>query len=151
MKKVDKIFNDINNRGVGGANKHKRLVQKLCEKVFKKRGYENQKEAMRDDLTYQGNDHREAIERLFKITISYLICAKEEASSTPKTSIAAFITSTLHEKARVEFIKRSGRNPRDEDDVLDLLKEIQDGIEAEMQLKYANRHRNNNNFKKMIT
>ena len=67
MKKVNKIFNDINNRGVGGANKHKRLVQKLCEKVFKKRGYENQKEAMRDDLTYQGNDHREAIEQLFEI------------------------------------------------------------------------------------
>ena len=58
------------------------------------------------------------------------------------------IVGTLHEKARVEFIKRGGHNLRNEEGVLDLLEEIQDGIEAKMQLKHANRHRNNNNFKK---
>ena len=57
------------------------------------------------------------------------------------------IVATLHEKTCVEYIKRGGRNLRDEDDVLDLLEEIQDGIDAEMQLKHANRHRSNNNFK----
>ena len=30
---------------------------------------------------------------------------------------------------------------------IDLLEEIQDRIEAEMQIKYTNRRRNNNNFK----
>ena len=57
------------------------------------------------------------------------------------------IVATLHEKARVEYIKLGGRNLRDEDGVLDLLEEIQDGIDAEMQLKHANRHHNNNSFK----
>ena len=57
------------------------------------------------------------------------------------------VTQTLHEKARVEFIKHGGHNLHDKDDVLDLLEEIQDVIEAEMQLKHANRRRNNNNFK----
>ena len=53
-------------------------------------------------------------------TRSYLICAKDRN----------IITNTLHEKARMEFIKRGGRNLiRDEDNVLDLLEEIQDGIE----------------------
>ena len=56
-------------------------------------------------------------------------------------------TQTLHEKARAEFVKRGERNLRDEDDVLDLLEEIQNGIEAEMQIKHANGRRNNNNFK----
>ena len=40
------------------------VVQKLCEKIFKKQGSENQKDAMRDDLTYQGNNHQEAIEHV---------------------------------------------------------------------------------------
>ena len=58
------------------------------------------------------------------------------------------IVATLHKKSRVEYIKRGGRNLRDEDSVLDLLEDIQDGIEAEMELKHSNRYRNNNNFKK---
>ena len=48
---------------------------------------------------------------------------------------------------RVKYIKRGGRNLRDEDGVLDLLEEIQDRIEAKMWLKHANRHHSNNNFK----
>ena len=58
------------------------------------------------------------------------------------------ITQTLHEKARVEFIKSGGRNLRNEDGVLDLLEEIQDGIEAEMQLKHANRRLKQQQFQK---
>ena len=50
------------------------------------------------------------------------------------------IVATLHKKARIEFIKRDGRNLRDEDGTLDLLEEIQDKIEAEIQLKHSNRH-----------
>ena len=37
-KEFNKLFNEINNWGAGGANKHKTLVQKLCKKVFKKQG-----------------------------------------------------------------------------------------------------------------
>ena len=40
------------------------------------------------------------------------------------------IIATLHEKACVKYIKRGDRNLRDKDGVLDLLDEIQDGIEA---------------------
>ena len=50
-KEFNKLFTKINNWGAGGSNKHKILVQKLCEKVFKKRGYENQNDAMRDAVT----------------------------------------------------------------------------------------------------
>ena len=102
---------------------------------------------MRDGLTYQGNDHWEAIEQLFEINkILPHMCevgSKFDGDDFP----CNIIVVTLHEKARVEFIMRDGRNLRDEDDVLDLLEEIQDGIEAEMELKHANRRRNNSNFK----
>ena len=54
---LDKLINNTNDWGRGGTNKHKRIVQELCKKVFKKRGYENQKDEMRDGLPYQGNDH----------------------------------------------------------------------------------------------
>ena len=56
------------------------------------------------------------------------------------------ITQTLHKKARVKLIKRGGRNLRDEEGVLDL-EEIQDGIDAEMQLKHGNSCHTSNNFK----
>ena len=48
--------------------------------------------------------------------------------------------------ARVEYIKRGVRNLRNEDKVLDLPEEIQEGIEAEMEIKHSNKCRNNNNF-----
>ena len=102
---------------------------------------------MRDGLPYQDNARREAIEQLFEINkILPNMCeggSKFHAGDFHRNIIVV----TLHEKARVEFIKRGGRKLRDEDGVLDLLEEIQDGVKAEMQLKHANRHRNNNNFK----
>ena len=54
---------------------------------------------------------------------------------------------TLHPTARVEYIKRGGLNLCDEDKALDLLQEIQEGIEAEMEIKHPNKRHNNNNFK----
>ena len=47
-----KLEAEVNNWTANGKNKHKVLVQKLCQKVFKKNRYENQKNAMRDGLTY---------------------------------------------------------------------------------------------------
>ena len=146
-KEFDKLFNNINNWGASGAIKHKRLVQKLCKMVFKKQGYKNQKDVMRDGLTYHGNDHQEVIEQLFKINnILPNMCERGSKFDDEDFHRNSNVV-TLHEKARVECIKRGGRNLRDEDGVLDLLEEIQDGIEAEMQLKHSNRYRNNNNFK----
>ena len=36
-KELDKLINDTNDWGRGGAKKHKRTVQELCEKVFNSR------------------------------------------------------------------------------------------------------------------
>ena len=102
---------------------------------------------MRDGLTYQGNGHREAIEQLFEINDILPNMCEGGSKFDDEDFHRNIIVATLHEKARVEYIKRGGRNLRDEDGVLDLLEEIQDGIEAEMQLKHSNRYRNNNNFK----
>ena len=146
-KHLDKLINDTHNWGRGGENKHKRFFQELCKKIFKKRGYENQKDAMRDGLPYQGNDHREAIEQLIKINEILPNMCEGGSRFDAKYFHRHLIVATLHEKARVEFIKQDGRNLWDEDKVLDLLEEIQDGIEAKMQIKHANRHYNNNNLK----
>ena len=102
---------------------------------------------MRNGLPYQGNDHREAIEQLFET--NEILPKKCERGSrfNAKDFHRNSIVATLHEQARVKFIKQGGRNLRDENKVLNLLEEIQDGIEAEMQLKHSNRYHNNNNFK----
>ena len=67
MKKHDKLVNNTRKLGQAGANKHKAIIQMLCQKVFKKKEYENQKDAMRDGLSHQGHNHRETIEQLTEI------------------------------------------------------------------------------------
>ena len=91
---------------------------------------------MRDGLTYQGNDHREVIEQLFKINDILPNMCERGSKFDAEDFHRNIIVATLHEKARVEYIKRGGRNLRDKDDILDLLEEIQDGIDAEMQFKH---------------
>ena len=99
---------------------------------------------MRDGLNYQGNGHQEAIEQLFEINNILPNMCEGGSKFDVEDFHRNIVTQTLHEKARVEFIKHGGHNLHDKDDVLDLLEEIQDVIEAEMQLKHANRRRNNN-------
>ena len=95
---------------------------------------------MRNGLTYQGNDHQEAIEQLFEIHDILPHMCKGGSKFDTKDFHRNIIVATLHEKVRVKYIKRGGRNLRDEDGTLDLLEEIQDKIEAEIQLKHSNRH-----------
>ena len=102
---------------------------------------------MRDGLTHQGNDHRKAIEQLFEINKILPNMCKGGSKFDAEDFRRNIIVATLHEKVWIEFIKRGGRNLRGQDDVLDLLEEIQGGIEAEMQVKHANKRRNNNNNK----
>ena len=102
---------------------------------------------MRNGLPYQDNEHREAIEQLLKINEILPNMCEGGSRFDAEDFHRNIIVATLHEKARVKFIKRDGHNLRDENEVMDLLEEIQDGIEADMQIKHANRRRNNNNFK----
>merc|ERR1711966_17359 len=67
QREFNALVRNITNWHANGANKHKILVQQLCEKIFKKKAYENQKDAMRDGLPCKGHDHREAIVQLFEI------------------------------------------------------------------------------------
>ena len=65
--------------------------------------------AMCGSLTYQGNNHQEAIKQLFEI------------NNNIEDFHCNIVTQTLHEKVRVEFINRGSRNLLDKDNVLDLL------------------------------
>ena len=125
---------DTRGRGTAGANKHKEIIQKLCQKVFKKKGYENQKDATRDGLHYQGNNHREAVKRLIEINDSLPFMCKGGKKFDNEDLYRHIIFVTLHLTAHVKFLRRGGRNRRDEDKVLDLLEKIQEGIETEMEI-----------------
>ena len=87
-KEHDKLIKDTRGWGAAGANKHKEIIQKLCQKAFKKKSYENQKDAICDGIHYQGNDHQEA------------------------DFYRQIIPVMLHPTARVTFIKQGVRNLR---------------------------------------
>ena len=104
-KEHDKLIGDTSDREKGGANKHKIIVQKRR-------------------LTYQGNDHKEAIEQLFEINEILPNMCENGINFDAEDFHRNIIIAALHEEARVEFIKRDGR---DEDDVLDLLLSVWGG------------------------
>ena len=63
---------------------------------------------MRGGLTYQGNNHREAIEQLFEINNILPNMCKGGSKFDVEDFHRNIVTQTLHEKARAEFIKRGG-------------------------------------------
>ena len=85
---------------------------------------------MRDGLPYQGNDHWEAIEQLYEINAILRNMCEGRCKIGAKDFHRNIIAVKLHEKACVEFIKRGRCNLCDEDEVPELLKKMQDGIEA---------------------
>ena len=52
---------------------------------------------------------------------------------------------TLKPRARVDYVKRGGKNLRDQDDVLDLLEEVMEGIDVEIEVDTDAKQRRNNN------
>ena len=51
------------------------------------------------------------------------------------------IPGTLKPLARVEYIKKGGKNLRDEDEILEILEEVMEGIEAELEVKHSAKRR----------
>ena len=79
---------------------------------------------MRDGLTYQSSDQRKVIEQLFEINDILPNMCEGGSKFDDEDFHRNIIVATLHEKARVEYIKRGGRNLRGKDGVLNLLKVI---------------------------
>ena len=55
------------------------------------------------------------------------------------------IPTTLKPTARVEYIKKGGKNLREQDEILDMLEEVTEGIEAELELKNLQKQRCSHN------
>ena len=58
----------------------------------------------------------------------------------------------LKRNARVKYVKRGDKNLRDENDVLDLLEEIQEGVQLEIEVNTNKKRRcGNKNGKRALT
>ena len=104
-----KLEADTTNWTANGKNKHKVLVQKLCQKVFKKSGYKSQKDVMREGLTYKGHDHAAAIEQLFELNDLLPLLAEGATEFDEEEFHRNIIPATLKPTIRVEFIKTGGK------------------------------------------
>ena len=135
------LVQEINNWTTQGANKHKKLVQKLCEKVFKKKAHEDQKDVMCQGLPYKGHDHRGVIEQLFEIHENVSNLAEGGRGFDNEDFYRNIVVKMLKPKGRVEYVQRGGKNLRDENDVLDLLEEIQEGVQLEIEVNTNQKRR----------
>ena len=102
---------------------------------------------MRGGLNYQCNDHREAVKQIIEINDILPFMCEDGKKFDDKDLYRNINPATLQLTARIDFIKPCGRNFRDKDKVLNLLEEIQEGIEAETEIKHSSDRRNNNYFK----
>ena len=115
-------------------HKEKTSTRDSCSnsvKIFKKKAYENQKDAMGDGLPYKGHNHREAIVHLFEIHDILPNLAEGGTKFENEDFYRNIIAQTMKPRACVTYFKRGDKNLRTEDKVLDLLEEIQEGIEVE--------------------
>ena len=142
------MVRNITNWHAAGANKHKRLAQQLCKKVFKKKAYEDHTDAVIDGLPYKGHDHREAIVQLFEIHEIVPNLAEGGKEFDDEDFYQNVIVETLKSKARVKYAKRGGKNLRNQDNVLDLLEESQEGIELEIEVNVDQKRRCGNEYGK---
>ena len=64
---------------------------------------------MRDGLTYQGHDHREAIDQLFELNDLLPLMAEGATKFEDKEFHWVVIPASLRPTVRVEFIKKAER------------------------------------------
>ena len=103
---------------------------------------------MRDGLTYQGNNHREAIEQLFEINNILPNMCKGGSKFDVEDFHRNIVTQTLHEKARAEFIKRGGLTSATRTTSWTSQSKYKKELRGEWKLStYSNKRCNNNNFK----
>ena len=115
---------DVRNWGTNGRVKYKQICQKICQGEFGKRVYLNQRNAMRAGLTYQEQDHKRAIKRLWAIN-GLLKCMSENATEFSAEELChEIVPATLTPRATVECVKRGGEDFRTREEVIDLLEVI---------------------------
>ena len=99
---------------------------------------------MRDGLSYKGHDHREAIVQLIEIHDILPNRAEGGTKFDDKDVYRNIIVQTLKPRPRVDYVKRGGKNLRNDDEALDLLEDIQEGIEVEIEVNVDQKRRRGN-------
>ena len=82
-----------------GKAKHKKMCQKLCCEIMGNDAYNNQKDAMRAGLAYQGHDHHDMAKKLWKINDSLEFMAEEAKKFTVRELCCEIIPSMLKPRA----------------------------------------------------
>ena len=97
-------------------------------------------------LTYEGHDHFMAIERLLKINKDMVVLGPNVESFSVREMARKIVPKTLKDNARLEYIKKGGKELQNEDDILETVQEVQDYLNAEHEVSRGRQNpRNNNN------
>ena len=83
-KTQQELMNDTRDYAVNGADKHKRMCQKLCQEKLGKRVCLDQRAAVRAGLKYEGHDHDKAAKRLYTVNNLIIYLAENATKFNPK-------------------------------------------------------------------
>ena len=122
------LMNDTRNWGVNGANKHKKMYQKLCQKKLGERVYLNQRAAMRAGLKYEGQDHKKATKLLYTVSNLMIYLADNAAKFTEEEIYRNIIPAMLKPRTQVEYVNMGDEDLAKKQDVVSLLPRISRGI-----------------------
>jgi len=131
------LVDDVRNWGANGANKHKAMCQKICQSELGERVFLDQRAAMRAGLSYQGHDHERAVKRLYTLNNLMEYLAENATKFSPEEMCRDIIPACLKPRARVEYVKNSGKDLVEKRDIISLIWTISRGIECEIEVQGA--------------
>ena len=129
---LQELMNNTRNYGTNGADKHKRICQRLCQEELGKRVYLDQRAAMRAGLKYEGHNHKKAANRLYTVNNLLVYLAENATKFTTGEMCCNIIPAMLKPRARVEYVKMCGEDLVKKQDIVNLLRTISKDIECEI-------------------
>mmetsp|Transcript_43315 Transcript_43315/g.77844 ORF Transcript_43315/g.77844 Transcript_43315/m.77844 type:complete len:694 (-) Transcript_43315:365-2446(-) len=126
--------------------KIKKLLQKHAMKVLGRKAFDNQQDAMEAGMVKPKSMSLSAsIERLYTINEDMKMMTENGESYSDAVMAKKIIYKALIGSARVEYVKKGGRNKTDKEDILEIMEDIEEALEVEREVEAEARQYSRNN------
>ena len=120
-----------------------KLIKKVNVKYFGKDAADDQKTAMlRGELRCNDQDYEKIAERLFEINKDLELLSDDIEKFSIREMAKLIIPENLKYQAKLKFVDKGGKNLRDEEEIIDLCRDIKEVLSIERQKDRCYNHHN---------
>ena len=123
----------------------KKLLQKHAMVVIGRKAYEQQQDAMEEGMRKpKGMSLTAQVKRLYRINEDMLMLTEDGESYSQSQMAKKIIYKSLTGSARVEYVKKGGKNKNSKADILKIFEEIEGALDVEREVEAEARNSNRN-------